>query len=249
MQKQFVFSKRVHDRWVLPADVKILWTLSDEKWWHGLVSRTFAKMCPELGVERSSFAVHHKNRIRKAMGRICFTNSPEEGCDGYNAISLNRCHGFKVCRKTTKEVTKNTITGRNESKNNAIKNNKCDLVLQDCNVTGTDTGTPSNPKFSLKDLWEDCLLPQLDVLVAADGPCRGHCMSPRRQCRPAQRRPIPSMARGRIQEKELAVRTSGPSRAYTNVLDLQLFPAMSKRHSSLLQLYTDAEASRTERGA
>jgi hypothetical protein len=58
-----------------------------------LVSRTFAKMCPELGVERASFAVHHKNHIRKVMDHatvgICFTNSPEDGCTGY-AISLNR---------------------------------------------------------------------------------------------------------------------------------------------------------------
>ncbi len=71
----------------LPAGVKILWTMSDEKWWHGLVSRTFAKMSPELGVERSSFAVHHKSHIRKVMGHatvgICFTDSPELGCSGY----------------------------------------------------------------------------------------------------------------------------------------------------------------------
>ena len=103
---------------------------------------------------------------------ICFTDSPELGCSGF-VISLNRCQGFKVCRKTTKEVTKNALTGRNETKNNAIKNKKGDLVLQDCNVTGTDTGTPSNPTFALKGLWEDCLLPQLDVLVADDGPCAG----------------------------------------------------------------------------
>ena len=30
---------------------------------------------------------------------------------------------------------------------------------------------------------------------------------------------------------------------YTNVLDLQLFPCMSKRHSELLQLYCNSEAS------
>jgi hypothetical protein len=35
-----------------------------------------------------------------------------------------------------------------------------------------------------------------------------------------------------------------PQGPYTNVLDLQLFPAMSKRHSTLLQLYSDAEASK-----
>jgi hypothetical protein len=28
---------------------------------------------------------------------------------------------------------------------------------------------------------------------------------------------------------------------YTNALDLQLFPAMSKRHSELLQLYNNTE--------
>ena len=44
---------------------------------------------------------------------------------------------------------------------------------KDCNVTGTDTGTPDNPKFSLKLLWEFCLLPSLDALVAAGGICEG----------------------------------------------------------------------------
>ncbi len=74
-------------------------------------------------------------------------------------------------RKTTKEVTKNKITGRNEFKNNAIKSKKDDLKLMDCNVTGTDTGTPSNPKIASTGLWEGCLLPQLDALVAVeDGP-------------------------------------------------------------------------------
>ncbi len=96
-----------------------------------MVTRTFAKMCPELRVERSSFAVHHNSHIRKVMGHatvgICFTDSPELGCSGF-VISLNRCQGYMVCGKTTKEVTtKNKITGRNESKNNAVKNKKGDM--------------------------------------------------------------------------------------------------------------------------
>ena len=33
-----------------------------------------------------------------------------------------------------------------------------------------------------------------------------------------------------------------PQGPYTNVLDLQMFPAMSKRHSELLQLYSNNEA-------
>ncbi len=100
MTKQVIFPNRVHARWGLPADKKkILCTMSDEKWWHGMVTRTFAKMCPELGVERSSFAVHHKSHIRKVMGHatvgICFTDSPELGCTGF-VYSLNRCQGYKV---------------------------------------------------------------------------------------------------------------------------------------------------------
>jgi hypothetical protein len=50
---------------------------------------------------------------------------------------------------------------------------KGDLVLTDCNVTGTDIGTPAKPKFSLRLLWEYCLLPSLDALVADGGQCEG----------------------------------------------------------------------------
>jgi hypothetical protein len=248
MQKQVVFSKRVHDRWGIPVGVKILWTMSDEKWWHGLVSRTFAKMCPELGVERSSFAVHHKSHIRKVMGHatvgICFTDSPELGCEGY-VINLTRCKGFKVCRKMTKEVTKNKITGHNESKNNAVKNKKGDLVLQDCNVTGTDTGTPSNPKFALKGLWGGCLLPQLDALVAVGGPCDGAIVCHQEDnAGPHKEGRFHQWLEDEFKRRKWQLELQAPQGPYTNVLNLQLIPAMSKRHSSLLQLYSDAEASK-----
>jgi hypothetical protein len=45
--------------------------------------------------------------------------------------------------------------------------------LKDCNVTGTDTGTPDKPKFVLRPLWEYCLLPSLDALVSVGGQCEG----------------------------------------------------------------------------
>ena len=55
------FVEATTHRWGLPDNCKILWTMSDEKWWVGLVSRTFAKMCPALGIEKEVFSVHHKN--------------------------------------------------------------------------------------------------------------------------------------------------------------------------------------------
>ncbi len=63
--KQIEFSKHVHNRWGLEGTRKILWTMSDEKWWFGLVARAFAKMCPALGIRKEVFAVHHKKHIAK----------------------------------------------------------------------------------------------------------------------------------------------------------------------------------------
>ena len=69
--KQVNFSQRVHNRWGLPPHTKILWCMSDEKWWFGLIARTFAKMCPELGVEKKSFSAHHKSHINKVYPFPC----------------------------------------------------------------------------------------------------------------------------------------------------------------------------------
>ena len=46
----------------------------------------------------------------------------------------------------------------------------------DCNVTGFDRGTPTNPKFALGDLWEYTLIPSIEDLVKVEGPCEGATM-------------------------------------------------------------------------
>jgi hypothetical protein len=162
-EKQIEFSKHVHRRWGLPDNQKVLWTMSDEKWWFGLVSRTFAKMCPALGIDKEVFAVHHKKHIRKLMAHAtvgyCFTGGPENGGEGI-LIQLQRCQAYKVAQK-----------GYRGKGGRLVK--KGELLLTDCNVTGTDTGTPDNPKFALKLFWEFCLLPSLDALVAEGGQCEG----------------------------------------------------------------------------
>jgi hypothetical protein len=53
------------------------------------------------------------------------------------------------------------------------QHNKGDVIAADCNVTGTDCGTPSKPKFPLKALWEHVLIPALEALVAPGGRCSG----------------------------------------------------------------------------
>ncbi len=89
----------------------------------------------------------------------CFTGDPENGGEGI-LLQLQRCQAFKVAQKSYR------------GKGGCIVK-KGDLVLTDCNVTGTDIGTPDKPKFSLRLLWEYCLLPSLDALVADGGQCEG----------------------------------------------------------------------------
>ncbi len=82
----------------------------------------------------------------------CFEGTPENGGEGL-LIGLNRCQAFKVAGGTR------IVKG--------------DCLLTDCNVTGTDVGTPDKPKFALRTLWEFGLLPSLDALVATGGQCEG----------------------------------------------------------------------------
>ncbi len=79
----------------------------------------------------------------------CFEGDPENGGQGL-LIALNRCQAFKVAQKASR--------GKG-----GVKVAKGDCLLTDCNVTGTDIGTPDKPKFALKDLWEYSLLPTLEL--------------------------------------------------------------------------------------
>ncbi len=67
--------------------------MSDEKWWFGLVARTFSKMCPTLGINKGVFAVHHKKHISKVTG------DPDNGGEGV-LLGLNCCQAYKVAQRS-----------------------------------------------------------------------------------------------------------------------------------------------------
>jgi hypothetical protein len=90
---------------------------------------------------------------------FCFEGNPDNGGEGL-LIGLNRCQAFKVAQKAYR--------GKG-----GVKVVKGDCLLKDCNVTGTDIGSPDKPKFALRALWEYGLLPSLDALVAPGGQCEG----------------------------------------------------------------------------
>jgi hypothetical protein len=152
---------------------------SDEKWFYGLVARTFAKACESLGINKQTFSYQHKSHITKVMSHgtvgYCFDGDPEQGGNGY-LIGLHRCQSYKVMQRKFNEQMLDAETGKHSSKGNAVKYNRGDLVLTDCNVTGSNYGTATKPKFSLKELWTTFLLPALEALVRLGGPCEEACV-------------------------------------------------------------------------
>jgi hypothetical protein len=76
-------------------------------------------------------------------------------------------------QRKVSQQTVDAVTAKRVSKGNPLKYNRGDLVLTDCNVTGSDYGTPTKPKFSLMVLWHNVLLPELDALVQEGDPCEG----------------------------------------------------------------------------
>ena len=48
------------------------------------------------------------------------------------------------------------------------------IRMVDTTVTGSDTGTSKKPKFSVHELWEHTIMPQLDTLVGEGGDLEGY---------------------------------------------------------------------------
>ena len=174
--KQVAFAKHVHNKWGLDPARKVLWIMSDEKWFHAMVPRSNAKACEELGIKVKSYSAHHKRHITKVMAHCtvgyCFTGNVEDGGCGY-LIGLHRCAAFKVPLRNVHYSSKDPDTGRTTFKGNPIKHHKGKPYLVDCNVTGSNPGSPTAPCFPLKGVWEHSLIPSVEALIAVGGPCEG----------------------------------------------------------------------------
>ena len=177
-EKQVLFSQRVHNRWDLDktAHPKILWIMSDEKWFYAMISRRNAKCCEELGIKKQSFSAHHKKHIAKVMAHatvgMLFDGSVEDGGKGF-LIGLHRCCAHKVPLRDIKYSSRDPVTGKITFKGNKVKYKKGIPYLVDCNVTGSNPGTPTQPFFPLQRLWEHYMIPKIEAMVAPGGPCAG----------------------------------------------------------------------------
>ena len=92
-RQQITFLKRFVNHWGLSVEEhpNILLINYDEKWLYGLVPRTMAKMCPQMGLFRNSKLIYHKNFINKvllvAVTGYAFKGNIEDGGEGVHSLS------------------------------------------------------------------------------------------------------------------------------------------------------------------
>jgi hypothetical protein len=147
-----------------------------------------------------------------------FWDTPENGGKAF-LIGLHRCQNFKVVQRTTNETKKDPVTGKITRKGNPVKHKVGDMVLVDCNVKGSDNGTPSDPKFALRTLWEHVILPAYDALTAVGSPAEGATVVHQEDNAPSHQQ------EGDFHQWLTAeFSRQGP---YTNVLDLQVIEPLT----------------------
>ena len=106
--------------------------------------------------------------------------------------------------------------------------------MVDCCVTGSTTGTADDPKFPLKDVFEKCVFPKLEKLVAPGGQFEGHrVVIQGDNAGPHQDSTFFNYVNNYCTQKGWLWHPQVPQMPHMNVLDLAVFPAMSKRHISM----------------
>jgi hypothetical protein len=104
-EKHVTFSKLLRSNWNLPK-AKYLWINYDEKWFYYFVTRSNAKKCPELGLEKEMHAIYHRNHISKVMA-VAFTgytvdNHVENGGDRLK-LGFFRVQSARVAAKRVRK--------------------------------------------------------------------------------------------------------------------------------------------------
>ena len=183
--------------------------------------RCNAKSFDDLPPEAS--AAYHRCHISKTMGiafvAFAFKDTIENGGIAMK-LGLHRAQSAKIAQRLTR------------NKKGEILREKGQPYLVDCCVTGSDSGTAKNPKYPLLKLFQSCIFPQIENLTKEGSQFFGYkVVIQGDNAGPHSDRTFYKyvneycMARGWLWEPQ------APQMPHLNVLDLAVFPSMSKRHS------------------
>ena len=247
--KHLAFAQLVRNFWNirdengnLPNGKKrVLLVHYDEKWFWGLVLRAFAKACEEIGVIKRDYAAFHRSHINKVMAiafvAAVFDGSLENGCEVVK-LPLVRAPAPKIAERAQYEAVTQpdgSIRYPNTNPDGTPKEplrRKGESFLVDCCVTGSNEGTKKDPKCSLLLVFKETIFPAILNLV---GPGKQyedcHVIIQGDQAGPHEDGTFTQFVTNFCAEQGWTWQPQAPQMPHANVLDLSVFPAMSRRHS------------------
>ena len=220
---------------------RVLLVHYDEKWFWGLVLRAFAKACEEIGVKKRDYAAFHRSHINKVMAiafvAAVFDGSLESGCEVVK-LPLVRAQAPKIAERAQCEAASQpdgSIRHPNTNPDGTPKEplrRKVESFLVDCCVTGSNEGTKKDPKCSLLLVFKETIFPAILNLV---GPGKQyedcHVIFQGDQAGPHEDGTFTQFVTNFCAEQGWTWQPQAPQMPHANVLDLSVFPAMSRRHS------------------
>ena len=213
----------------------------DEKWFWGLVLRAFAKACEEIGVEKRDYGAFHRCHINKVMA-IAFVGavidgSFENGCEVVK-LPLVRARAPKIAERVQYEAVTQpdgSIRYPNTNPDGTPKEpirRKGESYLVDCCITGSNEGTKKEPKCSLLLIFKEIIFPAIVNLVGPGKQLEDCCVIIQGdQAGPHEDGTFAEFVTSYCAEQGWMWQPQAPQMPHSNVLDLSVFPAMSRRHS------------------
>ena len=205
----------------------------DEKWFWGMVTKSTARTFD--GLDQQTQQAYHKSHINKSMAvaftAYAFKDCTDNGGDGIK-LGLFRAQSYKVAKRMVRQRVRQR-SGSFRATGEIIRQ-KGDLFLVEYAVTGSEEGTSDNPKFSLKQLFETTIFPDVEKLVGPGGKYEGYkVIFQGDNAGPHREQAYFDFVTSYCREKGWYWKPQALQMPHMNNLDLSVFPCMSRRHTQL----------------
>jgi hypothetical protein len=166
-----------------------------------------------------------------AFMALAFEDTIENGGEAIK-LGFFRAQSYKVAKKLVRQSVRQPDGSLKQE--GPIVRKKGDKYLVDCAVTGSDPGTSDKPKFPLIDVFRHYVFPKVDMLVGSGGKYEGYTpIFQGDNAGPHQEEEYLKYVKDYCSERGWHWEPQAPQMPHMNVLDLSVFPAMSRRHTAL----------------
>jgi hypothetical protein len=233
-KSHLAFAEHFRNNWDLGKG-KYLLVHYDEKWFWGLVVKKGARACEELGIDPQTFQAYHKSHINKTMAvaftGFAFEDNIENGGEAFK-LGFFRAQSHKIAEKEVREAVRQE-DGKLKY-NGPIVRRKGDAYLVDCCVTGSKVGTADDPKYPLQNLFRECIFPMIELEVGPGGRYEGYIpIIQGDNAGPHEDGTYKKFVQDYCASKGWHWEPQAAQMPHMSVLDLSVFPNMSRRHVQL----------------